>query len=75
VVVELVDVLLGATGDMGEDVVLSSLVVVVVELGMELSSLAQPARASRQVVARRAGIRFFIECAGWVQKGVGSSSP
>jgi hypothetical protein len=59
--VEELVVVLGATGDMGEEVVLSSLVLVVVVLGMELSSLAQPARARREVVARRAGIRFFIE--------------
>jgi len=57
--------LLGATGDKGEEVVLSS-VVVVVELGMEeVSSLAQPTSANRPEAAREARKRFFIVEARW----------
>ena len=54
-------VVVGATGESGEEVVLSSVVVVVVELGIELSSLAQPARVRRLAAANREGISVFIE--------------
>jgi hypothetical protein len=58
-----VDVLLlaGATGVMGEDVVLSSVVLVVVDEGMEVESLEHAARANRLEAASTAGIRFFIK--------------
>jgi hypothetical protein len=54
-----VELLAGATGDIGEEVVDSS-VVVVVELGMELSSLAQPASALRATTVREERSRFFM---------------
>jgi hypothetical protein len=52
----------GATGDIGEEVVLSSLdVVVVEELGISLLSLAQPARVKIPAAAMEERMRFFIK--------------
>ena len=61
--------LLGATGDRGEEVVLSSDVVVVVELGMLLSSLAQPASVSTPAAAIEERIRFLITIIVWGKRG------
>ncbi len=55
-----VELAAGATGDMGDDVVDSSVVVVVDELGMELSSLAQPASAPKATRDTRERSRFFM---------------
>ncbi len=58
--VVVVVLLAGATGDRGAEVVLSSVVLVVVDEGMELESLEHAARASRLAAARMAGIGFFM---------------
>ena len=51
----------GATGDMGVDVVDSSVVVVVDELlGIELSSLAHPVRAQKPAKVEQTRMRFFM---------------
>jgi len=62
--------LAGATGDMGEAVVDSSVVVlVVVADGIEPLSLAQPAKAKSRVVitgARRSLVVIKFRTTGWV---------
>lgn len=55
----------GATGESGDDVVDSSVVVVVDELGMELSSPAQPVSPDSPATANKERIRVFMK---WMMK-------